>query len=412
MIPADETLEPTIGILLAAAVIVAQIARRLALPYTVGLVICGIALALAHIKVGATLTHDLIFDAILPPLLFEAAINIRWSELKRDVVPVLVLAIIGTIVAAAVVAAGLAGLLHWPVASALAFGALIAATDPVAVIALFKDNRIVGRIRLLVESESLFNDGVAAVLFTLVLAWAQAGGGEQGGLGGLAGTLALTVGGGIGIGLAVGAAATAVAGRLADDLVEGALTWVTAYGSFLLAERAHASGVLATVVAGLVIGNLRILRHAGAAADSAHSRRFVLALWEFIAFVANSIIFLLIGMAVARIAFRDLGLGALAEIIGLVLIARAVTVYPLCFLFRGSDRAIAMRDQHILWWGGLRGALALALALALPPGLALRDEILIAAFAVVTFSVIVQGVTMPLLLRTLRLSRASADDDS
>ncbi len=400
----DGILPPAIGLLIA-AIVVAQIARRLALPYTVGLVIAGVALALLRVRVGVTLTHDLIFDVVLPPLLFEAAINIRWAELRRDLVPVLLLAILGTILAAAVVALGMTGLLHWPLASALVFGTLIAATDPVAVIALFKDNRIVGRVRLLVESESLFNDGVAAVLFVLVLAWATAPG-EGGALStsDLAGMLALTVGGGVAVGLLVGIAGTVVAGRLADELVEGALTWVTAYGSFLLAERLHGSGVLAAVVAGLVIGNLRILRHAERG-DPAQSHRFVLALWEFIAFVANSIVFLLIGMAVAQVAFRHLGLGAMAIVIVLVLVARGITVYPLCFLLHGSVRAIPLRDQHILWWGGLRGALGLALALSLPPTLDGRDDILIAAFAVVAFSVVVQGVTMPLLLRALDVGR-------
>lgn len=169
----DVILSSTVG-LLVAAIFVALIARRLRLPYTVGLVVTGIALALLQIEKGGFLTHDFIFDVILPPLLFEAAINIHWQPLWRDALPVLTLAILGTIVSAVVVAAGMVFLLGWPVRPAVLFGVLIAATDPVAVIAMFKDNRVTGRLRLLVESESLFNDGVAAVLFTLVVAWVQA----------------------------------------------------------------------------------------------------------------------------------------------------------------------------------------------------------------------------------------------
>src|SRR5579862_2827053 len=130
----DSILTNTIG-LLVAAIVVAQVARLLSLPYTVGLVIAGIVLAVTHVDIAIHLTHGLIFDVILPPLLFEAAINIHWHELRRDLAPVLTLAIVGTLVSAAVVAIGLVGLLDWPTAPALLFGVLIAATDPVAVIA-------------------------------------------------------------------------------------------------------------------------------------------------------------------------------------------------------------------------------------------------------------------------------------
>ena len=150
-----------------------MLARRLSLPYTVGLVVTGIGLALTRLETGAMLTHDFILNVILPPLLFEAAINIHWRPLSRDMLPVLTLSTLGVIVSAAFVAAGMVFLLSWPVMPALVFGVLIAATDPIAVIALFKDIGVTGRLRLLVESESLFNDGVAAVLFGLTLTWMQ-----------------------------------------------------------------------------------------------------------------------------------------------------------------------------------------------------------------------------------------------
>ena len=386
----------TIG-LLVAAIIVALIARRLKLPYTVGLVIAGVALAVLHVEEGIGLTHDFIYDIILPPLLFEAAINIHWRDLRRDTVPVLALAILGTVVAATVVAGGTIFALGWPTSSAFLFGTLIAATDPVAVIAMFKDNGVGGRLRLLVESESLFNDGVAAVLFGLGLVWVGAGDGRT-----LADGLlssAITVGGGTAIGLLTGALVIAAAGRTSDRLVESALTAVAAYGSFLLAERFHASGVLATVFAGLVIGNIGLLAEGDGNRISGAGREVALSLWEFAAFIANSIVFLVIGLTVAGIPFRQLGVLTLVGIIALTLIARALTVYPICFLFVRFKTAIPMKMQHILWWGGLRGALGLALALALPPSLPLRSEIQIATFAVVAFSVVVQGLTMPWLLR-------------
>jgi CPA1 family monovalent cation:H+ antiporter len=149
------------------------------------------------------------------------------------------------------------------------------------------------------------------------------------------------------------------------------------------------------------MGNLGVLREPKQNILSPDGRASVIAAWEFAAFIANSLVFLLIGLRVASIPFNVLGATALSVAIGLVLAGRVFTVYPLCLLFRRSVWAIPMREQHILWWGGLRGALALALALALPPSFALHDEILIAAFGVVVFSVVAQGLTMPLLLRKL-----------
>jgi len=385
--------------LLVTAVAVALIARRLALPYTVGLVIAGIGLALTRINTGLVLTHDLIFSIILPPLLFEAAINIHWRELRRDVIPILTLAIFGTLIAAATVTLCMIYVLAWPAAPAMLFGVLIAATDPVAVIAMFKDNGIGGRLRLLVECESLFNDGVAAVLFTLVLTSIQGTHANQPLSAEIGVTLLTTVAGGIAVGLATAGAVLLAAGRTQDHLVESTLTTVAAYGSFLLAEHFHMSGVLATVTAGLVTGNLAVLPGEEENKVTLQGRDFVLGLWEFIAFTANSLVFLLIGLTVGRVAVPSFGLLNMAVIILFVLLGRGFTVYPLCLAFARSRWRIPMHSQHVLWWGGLRGALGLALALALPATLPMHDEILVATFGVVAFSVIAQGLTMPLLLR-------------
>ncbi len=209
--------------------------------------------------------------------------------------------------------------------------------------------RVQGRLRLLGESESLFNDGVAAVLFGQALAWALASGSSTNGPVSVAIALVLTSGGGIAIGLALGAAVTALAGRT-TDLTETALTTVAAYGSFLLAERFHCSGVLATVAAGLLMGNFALRGDPKQHFISGENRRFLVEFWEFAAFLANSFVFLMIGVTVAGIPFVRLGVTALSVAIGLVLIGRLLTVYPLCLLFSRSKWSY--RCANSLSFGG------------------------------------------------------------
>jgi CPA1 family monovalent cation:H+ antiporter len=392
--------------LLGLAILVALAARRLRLPYTVGLVLAGAALAATRSQAGLALTHDLIFDVVLPPLLFEAALNLSWSDLRRDLVPVVALSTIGVALCAAVVAGGLARLLGWPIESALVFGALISATDPISVIALIKESRVTGRLSLLIEAESLFNDGAAAVLFTLILVWAAHDpGNAQGPLPALT-TFVVVAGGGLAAGFSVGLIAVMIAGTSDDHLVETALTAVAAFGSFLIAEHFGASGVLASVAAGMTMGNLGVLmpRERFGLSLTPHGRAFVLEFWEFAAFLANSLVFLLIGSEMAIIDFAREGFFALTLAIALALLGRAVAVYPVSFAFARTRWAIPLNQQHLMWWGGLRGALTLALALALPADLPRRDDILISAFAVVAFSVIVQGLTAPVALKALRLA--------
>jgi CPA1 family monovalent cation:H+ antiporter len=396
--------------LLGLAILVALAARRLRLPYTVGLVLAGASLALFRVDAGLALTHDLIFDVVLPPLLFEAALNIPWPELRRDLAPVLALSTIGVLLCAAVVAGGLVYGLGWQVEPALAFGALIAATDPIAVIALLRENGVTGRLRLLIEAESLVNDGAAAVLFTLILAWTAHDPSSSGGPFGALVALIAIAGGGLLVGLLVGLGSVLVAGTSDDHLVETAVTAVAAFGSFLIAEHVGASGVLATVTAGIVMGNLGVLgpRDGSALALTAQGRHFVIEFWEFAAFLANSLVFLLMGSAMATIDFAREGWLALGLAVLFALAGRAIAVYPVCLMFAWTRWAVPLNQQHLLWWGGLRGALALALALALPAHIPQREDILIVAFAVVAFSVIVQGLTAPFALKALGLAPAKA----
>jgi CPA1 family monovalent cation:H+ antiporter len=198
---------------------------------------------------------------------------------------------------------------------------------------------------------------------------------------------------------AVAGALLIVAGRTSNHLVEITLTTLAAYGSFLLAEQIGGSGVLASLAAGLVIGagggrRLGSITIAGQEA--------VKAFWEYAAFLTNSLIFILIGVREAHQNFSAVIWPAVAAII-LVLLARAATVYPTCRLFAGTSHAVPVAHQHVLFWGGLRGALALALALGLPMAVAEREVILRVTFAVVAFSVFVQTLTMTPLLKRLHV---------
>jgi CPA1 family monovalent cation:H+ antiporter len=334
----------------------------------------------------------LIFTALLPPLLFEAAFYIHWEQMRRDFSVIVVLATLGVLMSACVTTIGMHYLARWQWLSALAFGVLIAATDPVSVIATFREAKAHGRLLVLIEAESLLNDGTAAVAFGVVIALAS---GQQLTSFEIITTVLKTIGGGILCGVAVALVALLLAGRTDDHLVQITFTTVAAYGSFLLAEHFGLSGVLATITAGLVIRNIKSL---GTISD--RGKEAVQVVWEYVAFVANSLVFLLIGMHGIDQHFVELWLPAAIAIV-LVTLGRAVAIYPCCLLFSRSSLRVTTKHQHVLFWGGLRGAVALALALGLPPEVPRRQEIVALSFAVVAFSVFVQGLTIKPLLRSM-----------
>jgi CPA1 family monovalent cation:H+ antiporter len=371
-----------------------MLTRRLRMPYTVGLVLAGMGLYFSHIYIKWHLTKDLIFSVFLPPLVFEAALFISWREFKKDFPVVALLASVGVLLAAAVTAAGMHFAFDWDWGSAVVFGVLIAATDPVSVIATFKEARVHGRLRLLIEAESLLNDGTAAVAFVAVLGVLA---GAHHDFVSITGALLLTMIGGALIGAMVAAGFMLLAGRTPDYLVEITFTTLAAYGSFFVAEHFHLSGVLAALTAGLVVGNFR-----SSALITDAGRHALEPFWEYVAFIANSLIFLLIGAQEAQQHFKDLWLPVVVAIL-LVTLGRAVAIYPLCAVFSRSRLKVDARHQHVLFWGGLRGALALALALALPDDLPQHDSVVTLTFAVVAFSVFAQGLTITPLLRWLKL---------
>jgi CPA1 family monovalent cation:H+ antiporter len=388
-----------LGLLLFVASLVAMITRRLNLPYSVGLVAAGIGLALVPGGIDLELTPQLVFTVLLPPLIFEAAIQIPWRPFRRELPLLLLLATLGVALAAAAMAAGMHYLVGWSWLGAAFFGVLMAATDPVSVIALFKHVKVDRRLHLLIEAESLLNDGAAAVAFVILVGIAGGATPEPLAVGG---RLLLTVAGGLGCGALVAVPLLILAGRTNDRLVEITLTTLAAFGSFLLAEHFHLSGVLAALTAGLLVGNVGSM---GSISDD--GRPAVQSVWEYIAFLVNSFVFILIGSHEASISVGPILKATLAALV-LAMVGRAAAVYPIVLLFRRSSMSVPVPYQHVLWWGGLRGALALALALALPATVTERDDIITVSLAVVAFSVFVQGLTMAPFIRRLGLIRRDA----
>jgi CPA1 family monovalent cation:H+ antiporter len=384
-----------IGALLLVACLIAMLSRRLGLPYIVGLVVAGFLIALLPNSPQVPLSRDLIFNILLPPLVFEAALQLDWKRFRAELPLTLSLAFFGVAIAAAVVAVGMHELVGWSWIGAALFGTLIAATDPVSVIASFREMGCLPRVSMVVESESLLNDGVAALGFALLSAIAV---GASPSAGSVIPAFLWTLAGGVLIGLAVSAVILLIVGRTDDPLVEITLTTIAAYGSFLLAEHFHASGIISALTAGLLIGSggTRFLSRAGR--DRVHWA------WEFFAFLANSLVFILIGANVANQPLHLLGAAGTIAIV-LVLAGRGLSVYPLSASFRWSRWRLKPSFQHTLFWGGLRGALALALALAVPATVPERGAIILTSFVVVAFSILVQGLTMPWLIKRLELGR-------
>lgn len=389
--------------------LVAIAVRRLRVPYTVALVIAGLLLTFGE-RLEIDLTPELILSLFVPPLVFEAAFHLEYQRLRDNMFSILTLAIPGVLLTTLLVGWIVAQGTGLSLSSGLVFGALIAATDPVAVVALFRQLGAPKSLTVLVEGESLFNDGTAIVLFRLILIAAvtmnaapdAAGAAPHSSFDLLSAVVQFVRVAAVGvlIGVALGWLASQVIARVDDYLIETTITTVLAFGAYLLAERFHVSGVLAVVASGIVCGNT------GLKGMSPTTRIVLFSFWEYLAFVANSLVFLLIGL---EVNIRQLAATAfpIAVAVGAVLASRAVVIYGLAWLsnrfVRRRSRVVSGAYQHVLFWGGLRGAISLALVLSLPPAFQDRELLRVMTFGVVLFTLLAQGTTMQVLLRRLKL---------
>lgn len=396
------------SVLLAAAVLLGVLARRVRLQLTVVLAAVGFLagwlgepLGVENPLQGEEFEEVLVF-LFLPVLIFAAALGISTRAFFRNLGPILVLAIVAFMVSAVLVGVALNFGLGIPLAAALLFGALISATDPVAVVAIFRQLGVPERLLTIVEGESMLNDGVAIVLFNILLAVAL--GGEASAVGGMV-EFFFVFFGGAAIGAVVGFVAALVLPWL-DRLAAAALSVAVAYGGFVLADDVLGfSGVMATVAAGLVLGGLAPSR------ASAKVREAWDELWESLDYVANALLFLLIGLAIDPDLIVE-NLGAIALAIVVVLVSRAVAVVPLVSAlerFAGVP-PVGRRNEAVLIWGGLRGGVALALALALPEALPQRETFVALTGGVVLATLLLNATTISWLVHHLGLDEPSRSE--
>lgn len=395
--------------LLLLAVAILAFTKKTRLPFTVILVVVGMGLsALAgHSTYDPAslqrleLSPELILYVFLPTLIFESTLNLDTRQLRHNLGAILTLAVPGLLLSTALI-----GGIVWlatpiPLAPALLLGAILSATDPVAVVALFRQLGAPERLTVLVEGESLFNDATAIVLARILIGVMAAGTVSGEVIGGGIVDFFLLFFGGLLTGVMLGYLISFVLGLIeSDPFIEITLTTVLAYLSFLLAEEVlHVSGVMATVGAGLILGGW------GRAKISPSVRVYLEHFWEQMAFLATALIFLMLGLKVELSALWD-SLDLIGWVIVAMLLARAAIIYglmPLVGRIPGAKR-VSLAYQTVMFWGGLRGAIAIAIVLSLP-AFPYAETFVVLVMGAVLFSLLVQGLSIESLVKYLRLDK-------
>lgn len=383
-----EAIRILVGLLVAAALAGVAI-RWLRIPYSVALVAIGLIAGFVLPTGAIQVTPELVLLVLLPGLVFEAALRLHAEDLRRTLGWMVLLAAPGVLVSAAAVAIVLNLATGLPLELGMVVGAMVAATDPVAVIATFRSLGVPRRLATLVEGESLFNDATALVLFATTVALI---GGEVG-LTEAAFDLVITVVVSIVLGLVAGWVAVRLVGLTEEHVIELTISAAAAYGTYLLAEELHQSGIIATVVAGVVIGTLG--RTSGLSERALDELDTV---WELVAFLLTAFAFLIVGIAISAGDLVAAAPWVLWGLVGVVL-GRGLVVYG---LLGGTARLLARRDPgsavpigwlHVLFWAGLRGAVAVAMALSLPADFPQRELLQQITFGIVLFTLVVQGAS-------------------
>jgi CPA1 family monovalent cation:H+ antiporter len=394
----EQSLEQFV-VVLAVSLTVATLSRILPwlrqIPYTLLLVIVGLGLAFVDVRL-VNLSPQLILEIFLPPLLFEAAWNVRWRDLQKNWFPVFLFTVFGVVLSILAIGFSLSQFTYLTLPTALLVGASLSTTDPVSVVSLFRQLGASPKLSILMEGESLFNDGIAVVAFVLLVSLPF--GSQLLSLSTILPPFLSFVGIGVGIGCVIGFGISFLTQRFDLPLVEQSITLVSAYATYLITEELGGSGVIGVVTVGIILGNF-----GSRIGMNPRTRLLVSEFWEFLAFFVNSIVFLLIGDQV-----KLSNLIESANVIGVcvlaVLLSRLLTIFGFSALSNvWVKSAIGYREQTVLWWGGLRGSVSIALALSVPVGLAQRQELINTVFGVVLFTLLVQGLTIQPLLERFNL---------
>ncbi|CEJ44281.1 Na+/H+ antiporter [Umezakia ovalisporum] len=365
------------------------------IPYTLLLVIVGLGLAFVDVRL-VTLSPELILFIFLPPLLFEAAWNLRWRELKRSLLSICLYAVLGVVISIAGIAIGLNQVAGISLTTALLIGASLSATDPVSVTALFRELSVGKSLTTMMEGESLFNDGMAVVAFGFLVALSL--GDADLVLQLILLQLFIVIGIGVAVGGLIGFGISYLTQRFDLPMVEQSLTLVSAYGTYLIIEELGGSGVIGVVTTGLILGNF-----GSRVGMNPRTRVIVSEFWDFLAFFVNSIVFLLIGDQI-RFAVLGENLEIITITVATMILMRAVAIYLLSNLSAViTQEQIPLAEQTILWWGGVRGSVSIALALSVPIELPERQKIIATVFGAVLFTLLVQGLSIKPLLQKLNL---------
>jgi Na+:H+ antiporter len=411
--PLSELILVVMG-LLSVAMIAAAICKNIPVPYTVFLVILGIILGLIarhnhefEVLLEFQLTPDLVLFLFLPALIFESAINMDARLLMKDIIPVLVLAIPAMLISAGLIGVGLWLIQDFNIFHALLFGALISATDPVAVIALFKELGAPQRLTILVEGESLLNDATAIVFFNIILGLAITEHFAASDAGHAVLEFFRVFIGGLFVGAIIGIVLSELLYRIRAGVSSYMImSIVLAYSSFAIAEHIfHVSGVMAVVAAAIALGILGVSRIPQSERESVDET------WDVIALICNSLLFLLVGISLDLSKLYS-HLDSILVAIALVLIARAAGIYSMVpatiKMFKLPH--VSMGERHIMWWGGLKGGLAIAIVLSIPVDMPGRESILYITLGVVLFSLLVNASTIRPLMKKLGFDKFTNEE--
>lgn len=396
---------------MAVAVFSSVFLRKIRFPFTIGLVVIGFFFGFLAIKFNylpiseLNLTPEIILYLILPTLIYDAAINIDIKALFKNIIPILLLAIFGVLISTGIIGGVLSSFTTMTIGMALLFGALISATDPVAVIALFSEIGAPKRLVTLVDGESIFNDATAIVMFTIVLSSITNKVSSQGStfFNSFLDFLIVLLGG-ILIGVLIGILGGLIVRiHRSNNILQVTISLIMAYISFITADKLHVSGVMSTLAAGIVVSLLSndVIKHE----NHYYQENF----WHYFSFVANSFVFLLLGITEANsfenpeVFFKSLKI--LLIVIPTVTLARAIIVFVLIPLYNLIDKKnrISFPYQTVLFWGGLRGAVPVALVLAIPADLPGKDLIVHLTLGYIMFTLLVQGTTVKAMMKKLNI---------